>query len=816
MQHTRPAAPPSHRIERLTGLGPAGLTVLVFLLAVVCIRFTREAGHVAAIWPANAVVLVALLRARTATWPRYLAAGFTGTLAANLLLGDSPAAAIALAGCNLVEIGVCAVLIRRFAGKDIDLGQQRHLIVFLLAAAIAPVASGAVAALIISMPHHATYLSSLRGWYGPDALGLFLVTPALLALTAESLRSLGRALRRPRGWLSVAGLAGALALVFGQNTAPLYFLLTAALTLVAFELDLAGVAFGLLITATVGVVMTLSGHGGLMALRQGLTERLEWLQIFIAAMSVTILPVAAALAKRHRLEADLREANRLSALAEQIAGIGYWRNDLVNGRRTWSEQVFAIHGLRATDLDPSQPRALDLYHPEDGQRIVEALRRTEATGKPFDLKLRLTRADDGRERVVAYKGEGERDPSGAICAVVGVIRDVTEEESARLAIEEAAAAKSLFLANMTHEIRTPLTSILGFANLLAGQPELNETARTRVARVVSAGEALLSVVNDVLDFSKLEAGQFEILPKAISPTEVLRETLLMFSPQADAKGLTLAFSGDDLPDCVLVDPDRLRQILINLVGNAIKFTDQGSVRLAASYAPRTGQLRVRVEDTGEGMTKAQQKKLFQRFSQVDASSTRRHGGTGLGLAISKGLVEAMGGAIGVNSKSGVGSAFHFRIDAPVTEHPVRETDNVAVDSGLEGLQVLLVDDNPMNRELARAVLQPFGVEIFEGQDGMAAVAAAAARPFDVILMDIRMPLLDGPGALAQIRSGDGPNRDAPILAFTADAQVAGLDQPRGFDGLVRKPIVALALAQAIHDAVHRDAQDDGRTEAVSA
>ena len=798
-------AAPEKRPQRLADPGPVALALAVFVLALASIHFAREVGRIAAIWPINALVLVALLRSRAADWPRYLAAGLAGVLAADLTLGDSLPVAAGLTACNLVEAGLCAVLIRRFAGENVDLGRQRHLVVFLLSAAFTPLVSGAGAAIALAAPHHATYLASLRGWYSADALGLFLVTPVLLAMTGESLRSLGQTLRRPRGWLSPAALAGALLLVFSQNTAPLYFLIPAALTLVAFELNLAGVALGLLITASAGVVMTIGGHGGLMAVRDGLTARLEWFQVFIAIISVTMLPVAAALATRRRLEANLREANRLSALTEQIAGIGYWRNDLVTGRRTWSEQVFAIHGLTPADVCPSQPHALDLYRPADRQKIVDAIRRTAATGKPFDLKLTLTRADDGRERVVAYKGEGERDATGAICAVMGVVRDITEEDTARQAIEDAAAAKSLFLANMTHEIRTPLTSILGFANLLSGQSELNETARTRVSRVVSAGEALLSVVNDVLDFSKLEAGQFEILPKAVSPAELLRETLLMFSPQADAKGLSLTFEADGLPAFVLIDPDRLRQILINLVGNAIKFTDHGGVRLTAAYSARTGQLRVRVEDTGEGMTKAQQKKLFQRFSQVDASSTRRHGGTGLGLAISKGLVEAMGGAIGVASKAGAGSAFHFRIDAPVTAPSAAEPEETTAGSGLQGVRALIVDDNPMNRELARAVLAPFGVEISEAADGLAAVAAAAHR-FDVILMDIRMPLMDGPTALAKIRAGDGPNRDAPILAFTADAQVAGLGEPGGFDGLVRKPIVALALAQAISEAVCREAQ----------
>ncbi len=538
---------PEKRQQRFADLGPVALALAVFLLALASIHFAREAGRIAAIWPINALLLVALLRTRAADWPRYLAGGLVGVIGADLILGDSIVTAAGLTACNLLEAGFCAVLIRRFAGQTLDLARQRDLVIFLLSAAVAPLVSGAGAAFVLAARHHATYLTSLRGWYSADALGLFLVAPVLLAVTGESLRSLGQTLRQPRGWLSPAVLTATLALVFSQNTAPLYFLLPAALTLVAFELNLAGVALGLLITATAGVVMTIGGHGGLMAVRGGLTARLEWFQVFISIISVTILPVAAALTTRRRLEASLREANRLSALTEQIAGIGYWRNDLVTGRRTWSEQVFAIHGLNPAEVCPNQPYALDQYLGGDGQKVVEAIRRTVATGKPFDLKLTLTRADDGRERVVAYKGEGERDASGAICAVMGVIRDITEEETARQAIEDAAAAKSLFLANMTHEIRTPLTSILGFANLLAGQPELNETAKTRVARVVGAGEALLSVVNDVLDFSKLEAGKFEILAKVISPTEVLRETLLMFSPQADAKGLTLDFEAEGLP-----------------------------------------------------------------------------------------------------------------------------------------------------------------------------------------------------------------------------------------------------------------------------
>jgi CheY-like chemotaxis protein len=203
------------------------------------------------------------------------------------------------------------------------------------------------------------------------------------------------------------------------------------------------------------------------------------------------------------------------------------------------------------------------------------------------------------------------------------------------------------------------------------------------------------------------------------------------------------------------------------------------------------------------MAEDQQAKLFQRFSQVDGSSTRRHGGTGLGLAISKGLAEAMGGEIGVESTPGVGSTFHFTVDAPVAERPASGSDEIGAAAGLDGLRVLVVDDNPMNRELARAVLEPFGAQVSEAADGLAGVAAAA-QPVDVILMDIRMPGVDGPAALAQIRAGHGPNRKTPALAFTADADVIGVGNPDGFVGIVRKPIVPVALAQAIYAAARGD------------
>ena len=371
-------------------------------------------------------------------------------------------------------------------------------------------------------------------------------------------------------------------------------------------------------------------------------------------------------------------------------------------------------------------------------------------------------------------------------------------EAARDQAEAASAVKSEFLANMSHEIRTPLTSIVGFTGLLAGRDDLPETAQKMVSRVKGASKALLSIVNDILDFSKLEAGQVTIDPKLVDVVAIAEEALMMFGPQAEAKALGLAFDATpDIPDQVRVDPDRLRQILVNLVGNAVKFTDEGRVRLSLAYDADAQALQVRVEDTGAGMDEAQRARLFQRFSQVDASSTRQHGGTGLGLAISRALVEAMGGAIGVDSAPGQGSVFYFHIAAPSADSS-RPLDAVSDPSAsLAGVRVLIADDNAANRELARALLQQFDAEVTEAVDGAQAVALAAGAPFDVILIDLNMPVLDGRGALHRIRTEPGPNQHAPIFAFTADHAETVTCGAGQFDGVIGKPIVAATMLTSL-------------------
>jgi len=451
-------------------------------------------------------------------------------------------------------------------------------------------------------------------------------------------------------------------------------------------------------------------------------------------------------------------------------------------------------------------RTIEFVHPDDVRTLLHAFSEVAAGRGGDPVRWRVKHKLEDRW-VWVESNPGRFWPDGPdgdwlyLDAVRNVTAQVAQEEAldkALVAAEAASAAKSEFLANMSHEIRTPLTAILGFSTLLNARPNLDEVARGHLQKVTTASKALLSLVNDVLDFSKLEAGQFEITPRPADPAGFAREALLMFSPQADAKGLALDFVADgEIPSWLAFDPDRLRQVLINLIGNAIKFTVQGGVTLRARYDPGKQRLHLEIQDTGPGLSRADQAKLFQRFAQVDGASTRKHGGTGLGLAICKGLTEAMGGQIGLRSKRGQGSTFHLYIVAPSVAAPEQAEEAEADAPMLDGVRVLVVDDNPMNRELARTVLEMVGAAVSEAVDGEDCLRCVRDASFDVILLDYRMPGIDGPETLRRLRARPGPNARAPVLAFTADSELASFQAGHDFDGVIAKPIDALALISTV-------------------
>jgi PAS domain S-box-containing protein len=476
--------------------------------------------------------------------------------------------------------------------------------------------------------------------------------------------------------------------------------------------------------------------------------------------------------------------------------------------------VIGVMGYTPEEMVGS--RTTSFMHPDDVRPVLHAFQTFFAAGpgaEPIRFEYRAFRKDGSMIWLEAHP-KAIYDPDGTFVEFQDVVRDIThrhhlEEElrAARDAAESAAAVKSDFMANMSHEIRTPLTAVIGFSSLISARTDLDPTARGHADRIAGAGRALLALVNDVLDFSKLEAGRVEISPKPVNPAAIAREALDLFSLQAESKGLALVFDPDPaLPDCIALDPQAVGQVLLNLLGNAVKFSQGGRVALSLAYEPDAQVLKVRVRDTGPGLSPKQAERLFQRFSQVDASSTRRHGGTGLGLAICKGLVEAMGGQIGVDSVLGQGSTFHFAIPAPRAAALSPAVDGAEDLGVLDGLRLLVVDDNPINRELVRAILSPLGVEVTEAVDGPTGLDAAAGLPFDVILLDIRMPGLDGPQVLARLRAEPGPNQNAPILAFSAEVDA---DAAAGFDAFVAKPLDPAALIHAIaHWTTFETAEED--------
>jgi len=539
------------------------------------------------------------------------------------------------------------------------------------------------------------------------------------------------------------------------------------------------------------------------ALRDGHGWR-ELAPIWVALGLGAIFTLGRALETPSAQEASRRLNHSLSQyriLAENITDI-ISRTGLDGVNEYISPASFAILGYHPEELVGTS--RWDLAHPDSLEEIRQVARRMMDDPHQPQIVTARVRHKDGHwvwlqssARVVFENGV----PVG----VIDVSRDVTERVAIEAALQEAKTeaesatrAKAEFLANVSHEIRTPMNGVLSALHLLETE-SISPEGRELMRQADDCGRMLSQLLNDVLDFSKIEAGQFELAPEPMNIGDALKAVTVMLGGQARAKGVDLRCEivGDDL--WIDADPTRLRQAMFNLVGNAVKFTSAGFV--ATRLSVKTGDAGVRhirfeVQDTGIGMTPEAQNHLFERFRQGDGDTARRFGGTGLGLAITQGLVRQMAGEVHFTSVAGEGSTFWLELDAPAAMPLIAEAPEEGL---LDGVSILLVEDNPTNRLVARTLLARLGAQVEEAEDGLAGLNAARLGAHDLILMDIQMPHMNGVEATRAIRGLPGPAGQTPIIGLTANVMVHQRAEyiAAGMNGVVAKPISPALLLTEI-------------------
>ncbi len=520
----------------------------------------------------------------------------------------------------------------------------------------------------------------------------------------------------------------------------------------------------------------------------------------------------------------LQTSQRRLALALDASHVGLWDWDLRSDRCHFSAEWKAMLG-HSDDEIGDRPIEWDSRLHDDDRPFAHAVLEDYLAGRRpgFQITVRM-RHKDGRWLWILSSGRALRDDDGRPIRVLGTHVDLTEQKAleerlriaeaeqreAREAAEAANRAKSVFLANMSHEIRTPMNGVLGMLQLLQDSEPTPEQAAL-IDTAERSAVWLLQIIGDILDLSKVEAGKLELERAPFDLREAIRDVTELLRVRAVEDGLDLEVRvGDEIPRQVLGDIARFRQVLLNLLGNALKFTKEGAVTVEASSRPlekNRVEFDLRVRDTGIGIPEEVLPRLFAPFSQADSSTTRQFGGTGLGLAISRHLVELMGGAITVTSEPGIGSEFRVQLpftaaaESPDTAYAVSPSPHV--DDGLLHGHVLVVEDNPIGQRVATMLLQKLGLTSDVAANGRLAVEAWERCSYDLVLMDCQMPVMDGFEATRVLRQleSDSPLRErpTPIIALTANVQPSDVQAclDAGMDAYLAKPVRRDALREAV-------------------